>query len=175
MKKRLVIALLFLSMGIHAQERVSHGWGLGFQLNEWGNDFGIGFSAFSPEVFGALAFDVSYVNQFRSSITITDEAWQPYGIASIGVRAKAGQLTPWFHMYGFGRVSVLTNGGSGWETGKVTGSGGFGFEFNTNSGGLSPVSYYIELGGYGGFSDVHPLHQSVAGGFGTTVGLRVYL
>lgn len=165
---------MLLSIGVIAQERTSKGWGVGFQLNEWGNDFGMGISAFSPEFFGALTIDVSYVNQFRSSITISGEAWQPYGMATLGVRGKAGQITPWFHMYGFGRVSFMTNGPSDWNTDKITGSGGFGFEFNTQGAGLSPVSYYIEMGGYGGFSNVHPLHQSVAGGFGTTVGLRVY-
>lgn len=175
MKKLLILVLLFgAALRVQAQERISKPWGVGFQLNEWGNDFGIGFSVHSPEIKGILSFDASYSSQFRSSITITDEAWLPYGIASLGLRAKAGQITPWFHMYGFGRVTVLTNGADGWDVGKVSGHGGFGFEFNTHGSGMSPVSYYIELGGSGGFSDVHTFHQSVAGGFSTTVGFRAY-
>ncbi|NVK26909.1 MAG: hypothetical protein HWE14_02630 [Flavobacteriia bacterium] len=170
--------LLFLFIGIQAtsnaqmSEKPRNGWGFGFQLAEWGNDFGFGFSINSPEYFQFLSVDLTYQQQFRSNYVDATNPWEPYGIVQFGVRSKGGQITDWFHLYGFGRVSYLAVGPADWNVGAFSGSGGFGFEFNTHASGQSPVSYFIEMGGTGGFETAAD-EPSVAGGFNSTVGLRV--
>lgn len=172
----LIILTVFGSLMGFAQESEmpDRSWGAGFQLGEWGNDFGYGVTVNSPEFWNVLTIDAAYQQQFRSSYIANNREWERYGVVELGARAKGGQITPWFHVYGYGRINMLVYGPADWTTPKLSGSGGFGFEFNTSGSGKSPVSYFIELGGRGGFHDVAPAYPAFAGGFSTSVGFRAY-
>lgn len=175
--KKLIItsALVVFTFTTQAQEENTDrdGFSIGFQLNDWGGDFGIGANISSPEYAGVLTVDGGYQAQYRSNYTEQVNAWETYHMLQVGIRAKASHITDWFEMYGFARATYLLAGPDAWTTGQFGGSGGFGFEFNTHFSGKSPVCYYIELGSHGGFQNVTPNEVSISGGFATTVGLRV--
>lgn len=174
---KVFFAILISALSTYAfgQNGTTAKWGVGFHLNEWGNDFGIGGSVTTPFFFNIVAIDIGYFETFNSNSPRIGAQWEPYGIIDFGVRSKAGQLTPWFHMYGFGRVSFVVGYPEEWTVDSpVSGVGGFGFEFNTHTGGLSPVSYFIELGGRGGFDIGFAEEPSTAGGFHLSTGLRAY-
>lgn len=173
-KMTLTLALMGIGVFSFAQETSASKWGFGFQLSEWGNDFGVGGHVTSPFLFDVFAIDLGYQQKFNSDYLLPEHAWDPYGIIDIGVRSKAGQITPWFHMYGFGRMGILAVTPDSWDASTISGSGGFGFEFNTHNSGFSPVSYYIELGGRGGLDTGLNGEPSTAGGFQVSTGFRMY-
>lgn len=148
-------------------------FGVGFQLSEWGGDFGIGVNVSGPEIYNVITIDAVFQSQFKSNYRDAANAWSNYQMLELGIRSKAGQLTDWFEIYGFARACYLLGGPDTWQTGKFGATGGFGFEFNTHPSGQSPVAYFIELGSHSGFQDVTPNEISISGGFSTTVGLRV--
>lgn len=176
MKKLLtLIAVVGLSSLAIAQAPIKprNAWGVGFQISEWGGDFGLGYSISTPELFNVLTVDAGYHMQFRSAYRVDANAWASYGVLQLGIRSKGAQLTDWFAMYGYARASYLLYTPDTWEPGQFGAAGGFGFEFNTSPTGLSPVYYHIELGSHAGFSNVTPSITSLTGGFSSNVGLRV--
>ncbi|NVK04695.1 MAG: hypothetical protein HWD92_07720 [Flavobacteriia bacterium] len=173
MKKLLTLTLLLsLFSTAYAQEKRDN-FGIGFQLSDWGGDFGVGVNVSGPEFFGVITIDAAFQSQWRSNYFLYENAWDSYQMLELGLRSKAGQIANWFEMYGFARACYLISGPDSWSTGQFGATGGFGFEFNTAASGQSPVSYFIELGSHSGFQDVTPFEVSITGGFSSTVGLRV--
>ncbi len=121
---------------------------LGFQLNQYQNDFGLGVHLTSPffwneQVAARVRGNLAWNEHPDQSNEIQ---WSSYSNASFGFVSKAGQVGEFIRLYGEGGVLFIfpSSNFSTAET-EVGGYGLFGFEFF-----MSPyTNYFIEIGGVG--------------------------
>lgn len=145
-----IAAFLFLSEGINAQQKtpVNTGFGIGYQLVEYQNDFGFGMSVNSPyflhnSVGLRLKANVMYNQHQMDGLS----QWTPYSNISLGVIGVAGQVTDRIRLYGEGgTICILPSSAFSTENAIFNGYGLFGFEFFFAHIG----NYFIEIGGMGG-------------------------
>ncbi len=150
--------------------------GLGFSINNFGNDFGLGLNVTSPTFFGGhMAVKASGNYQWLDHIDNKGEhTWSGYTLLRAGLSGVNMSLNDAINLYGEGGlVLALTDNTLSTESSSIGGYGLFGFEF------FMPcnMSYFIELGGMGigAKADKVPTSPLIANGFLASVGFRVRL
>ncbi|HEY8041603.1 MAG TPA: hypothetical protein VIF15_17470 [Polyangiaceae bacterium] len=158
------------------------GASLGMDLRRFQDDFGIGATVSTPELW----------RWFRLTLG-GGVAWYPHGVASngneewdmLGHGRLVVEVGPTFQLgipvrpYGFGGTAALLLPRSLSNQGVAFGGvGGFGVELAFMSGALSgPVTYFMEVGGcgYDATASKLPTNPNIASGLLLGAGLRVYL
>ncbi|HEU4406600.1 MAG TPA: hypothetical protein VFS43_15140 [Polyangiaceae bacterium] len=159
------------------------GFGLGFAVHRFQDDFGLGALAASPTFLEGMLRVTAGGGVAWYPRAIDDEGfetWKLYGHTRVvlegGARVPGTQL----RLYGFGGPTLLVlPSGLSSKALRFGGVGGFGFEVrlkNLAHGGDAPVSYFAEFGGIGTGATANrlPSHPIFANGFLITAGLRAY-
>jgi hypothetical protein len=149
---------------------------VGFHLNQFQNDFGLGLDLTSPYFFKhRVAFRVSANVQWLQSISpatmVTD--WTAYQSYKVGVTGFRTSITKGLNIYSEGGiVLVLPDKTFSDESLALGGYGSFGFEFFVNK----SFCYYLEMGGMGlGKVAEKALYEPVySNGFTASVGFRIH-
>ena len=173
--------LLFLfatlvPLGLLGQEtRLNSGVGLGFQVGQYQNDFGIGLQLISPYLANdriglRLKANVFY---HQGVIDGTSE-WVPYGNLSLGLIGVGGYVHQKIRLYGEGGLLLIFPSDKLSSVDLLIGGyGHFGFEFFFSNSG----NYFIELGsvGTGARADRLATTPIYSNGMAINVGLRFFL
>lgn len=171
--KKLSIIIVFLTtININAQEK---GFEIGFQLNEYQNDFGIGLQLTSPYIFNEnvavrLRTNMMYFQHIDSKSL--EYTWTPYTNISLGVFGHRAMIHENIALYGEGGiVGLLPSSNLTSKDLYIGGYGLFGFEFYF----IPEFSYFIEAGGMGvdAVADKLPGKPIYSNGFLTSVGFRI--
>ena len=181
--KLIIIASAFLSLAGFAQQEVkarSRGneLALGYCLNQFGKDFGIGVSATSPFIKKMLAFKISENYQWHEYYNGDVTIWQPYHNVKIGVLSVGTTICDQIKLYGEGGTSIIVLDKKLSDSPvTIGGYGVFGFEFFMDKIDQAGMSYYIELGGIGTGAVAEKIATKpiLSNGFMITTGLRIYL
>lgn len=172
----LVSIMTFITCSLNAQETtVSKGFALGFQLNQYQKDFGLGLSATSPyfahdRVAIRLRGNLMY-NEHLQGDKIT---WTPYANISIGVVGVTAYVAGSIKLYGEGGfIGIIPSSDFSGKDFVLGGYGLLGFEFYPNRKGC----YFIELGGVGtgATADKVPSSPIYSNGFLISTGIRFHL
>lgn len=148
----LIILFCLAGSNILAQEPdIRTSTALGFQLNQYQKDFGMGINISTPYlIHDRVALRLRVNMMFNESLdeyaSTIEYRWYPYFNTQLGLIGVAGYVSPRIKLYGEGGIVFLfPNQDISSENFKFGGYGHFGFEFymsNFNS-------YFIELGGVG--------------------------
>ena len=150
---------------------------LGYHLNQFQNDFGLGLNITTPYFIGGkIALRGSANIQWLQSVSTAylTYNWLAYQNYKIGLLGKGVPVTDHINIYGEGGFAfILPNKEFSNEQLIVGGYGIFGFEFFANK----SFCYYLELGGIGTGATAEismnkPIYSS---GFTTSVGMRITL
>lgn len=173
----LILALLFMSVILLAQEpQRRNGIGIGYQINQYQRDFGLGFNLTSPyfahkqiavRLRGNLLFNEHEKNG-------NETVWTPYSAVSLGVIGQGVPISDRVSIYGEGGALCLFPSGEFSEKNTVFGGYGlFGFEFYMSS----FSNYFIEIGGLGSgaVADKIPKKPIYANGLLINAGFRFIL
>lgn len=173
--KRIGLLLLIsaLPFSVFSQESSVSGFGLGFQLNETGGDFGLGLNLHSPALIKesiqirlrANAMYLEYANQ--EEIT-----WEPYYTIMLGLSSVSTKISEAVALYGEGGVVLLLSSDTYSSSAtEIGGYGIFGFEFYF----ADSFTYFLEAGGVGigAVADKVENKPIYANGFLMSVGWRV--
>ncbi len=150
MKKLITATVLFcLMFGISelkAQD-VRTNSGIGFQLNQFQNDFGMGLNYTSPYFANKqIAVRLRGNFMYNEHVENAETVWSPYANGSVGMVSSSGIIGNFMRLYGEGGVIVLfPNAAFSSETTEFGGYGLFGFEFFM----ADRNNYFIEIGGIG--------------------------
>jgi hypothetical protein len=163
------------------QRAINHGWSLGMTLHRFQDDFGLGGVVGTPQFLGGrLRLTVGGGVAWMTNALGDDgrQEWVTYGHTRLTL--ESGMRIPGspVRLYGFGGPSLLLLPSRlSHDSVAIGGYGGFGFEFQwAGPAGDGPVSYFVELGGFGSNAkaDALPTSPSIGNGFLLTVGFRVY-
>ena len=154
----------------------SNHFAIGYNINHFGNDFGIGINITSPYFSGsAVAVRASENYQWLSYVDKTGtNVWGGYHNIRIGLVGGNFILNKSIRLYGEGGATFLIgNSNFTSKSMAVGGYGLFGFEFYISKG----FSYFIELGGIGtgATADKLPSKPIYSNGFLSSVGFRINL
>lgn len=171
----LTCALLSLNLGLNAQESaLNTGFGIGYQLVQYQNDFGFGVDIVSP-YFANSRIGIRLKSNLMYNQNAIDglSEWMVYSNISLGVVGVAGRINEKIRLYGEGGIIGILPSNKFSSTDIVLGGYGlFGFEFFFNNGG----SYFIEIGGVGTGAtadkvDTQPIYSN---GLTISVGIRFF-
>ena len=151
MKRSIIILLsiLYLSSIAKAQdEGLNSNFGIGFQIAQYQQDFGLGINLTSPY----FAYDkvaVRVRGNFMWNEHLGNDGlstWTSYSNVSVGLVGVGGQIGNSIRLYGEGGLLLLfPSDVFSTKSTELGGYGLFGFEFY-----LNPFSnYFIEIGGVG--------------------------
>lgn len=144
----LISILLTVHFSLKAQkEELNTGFGIGYQLVQYQQDFGFGINAVSP-YFANKRIGIRLKTNLMYNQNVIDglSDWTPYGNVSLGVIGVAGKVSERIRLYGEGGFIALLPANEFSSTNfEFGGYGLFGFEFFFNKGG----NYFIEIGGVG--------------------------
>jgi len=172
MKNLSIILALLATLHLSAQEK---GFELGFQLNEYQNDFGLGLQLTTPYLIkDYVAVRVRSNMMFLQHLDqkTMEDTWTPYANISLGIFGQRAMIHENIALYGEGGViGVLPSSKFSSKTMHIGGYGLFGFEFYFDP----SFSYFIEAGGIGieATADKIPGNQIYSNGFLTSVGFRI--
>ncbi len=189
MKKALLLSglLLLLTASASAQQRVvdaidallsdpmENRASIGFQLNQYQNDFGAGLSLTSPYLANnKLAFRLRGNVMFLQHPEGSSTTWTPYGNVTAGLIGVSGTIRNFIRLYGEGGfIGLFPSDTFSSESFEFGGYGLFGFEFY-----MTPRNnYFIEIGGVGSGSsaDRLPAAPIYSNGLLISTGFRVHL
>lgn len=176
----IISLMIFLNMmfgfKIQAQENTtSNNFAIGFQLNEYQNDFGIGLSATSP-YFAHNRVAIRLRGNLMWNEHLKDEkvTWSPYGNVTLGAVVVAGHFAGFIKAYAEGGFAGLFPSSEfSTESFVFGGYGLFGFEFYPGK----RSCYFIEAGGIGtgATADKIPTNPIYSNGFIISTGLRFHI
>lgn len=169
------LTILSYSINLNAQDSQLHsGFGAGFQLVQYQNDFGFGLNLTSPLLAkNRLGFRVKSNLMFNEHLKNGDTTWSPYGNISIGMMGIGGVINERIRLYGEGGIiALLPSSEFSSENMELGGYGLFGFEFFFSNFG----NYFIEIGGVGTGAKADNLETKpiYSNGLTLSVGFRVY-
>lgn len=150
---------------------------LGYNLNQFQHDFGIGLNLTSPYFFHhQVALRVSGNLQWLQNVLpfTAETTWSHYGAYKAGVTSIGAFISKSIRMYGEGGlVLIVPNKDFSSKSTVFGGYGLFGFSFFVRQN----LSYFIEMGGIGtGAVAEKSLYKPIyANGFTTSVGIRISL
>jgi hypothetical protein len=170
----LFLALCLLSANILAQSgsNPSKKLGIGFQVNQFQRDFGIGVHVVSPYfVNSKIALRLSGNLQWLEHASDDETTWTPYANFQLGIRGRQFVVDDKVIMYGEGGATLLLpNSTFSNVESKFGGYGLFGFEFYPTP----RLAYFLELGGMGTGATAEKITGKpiYSNGFVTSVGFR---
>lgn len=144
----IIIGMLVTLSSFGQKKELNNSFGLGGQVTQYQNDFGVGLNMVSPYFAkGILAFRLRGNLMWKEHLNSNGKIdWSPYANLSIGMVSIAGKIGSNIRVYGEGGLMVLlpSNRFSS-ENFQVGGYGLFGFEFFFHP----QNNYFIEIGGVG--------------------------
>ena len=177
MKKIIILFTLVLLYGsiVVAQEKdQKSGLDVGFQLNQFQNDFGLGITVSSPWLIKeALQLKLRANSMFFEYVEEETTTWQPY--LNLMLSSSSGyKPSEFIRLYGEGGVILLlpSNKFSSKET-EIGGFGVFGFEFFFDEN----FTYFFEAGGVGIGANADKIENKpiYSNGFLMSVGFKIKL
>lgn len=151
MKKLTLSVFIFMILGFlsHAQDSgISKKMGLGCNLTQYQQDFGIGLNVVSPYFAnGKFAVRLRGNLMWNEHLDfLNKEVWSSYANLSLGFTGVVGEIGDFMRLYGEGGTVYLFPSSSFSSESIVFGGYGlFGFEFFFHN----QHNYYIEIGGVG--------------------------
>lgn len=147
-KLSISVLMVFVLIGTtSAQEKISDEMGLGFQLNQFQEDFGMGVNVTSPYfASNRIAVRGRGNIMFHEHVENNETVWTPYSNLSFGLIGVGGKAGDSIRLYGEGGIIFLFPSDKFSSEDSVFGGYGlFGFEFY-----MAPkINYFIEIGGIG--------------------------
>lgn len=178
MIKYFICSLLSLTAlsGVRAQEGPIHtGFGFGYQLVNYQQDFGFGLQFTSPCFANqSLAIRLKGNLMYNQNVVNGQSTWMPYSNVSLGMIGMAGKIGDFIRLYGEGGVVVLLpNSRFSSDDTEIGGYGLFGFEFFFYKAG----NYFIEIGGIGTGASADKIAGSpiYSNGMTLSTGFRFFL
>ncbi len=172
----IAMLILLISTNLHAQESQGSyrtGWQTGFQLNEFGNEFGLGLNVITPRLWSITRFQFAFDNQYLPYQSATGEDWKSYQQFRFGTLTHAPIIKGKVDVYGGGGIVVglLPSSMSSAKT-TISGTGTFGLAFYWYEG----FTYFFEMGGTGALGSANrlPGNPVIGGGFFNSVGFRYH-
>ena len=172
MKRWIAVAVVLTSLVsfVSADEDRAAAASIGYSLNEYADNFGLGLELTTPFFFDSLAFRADGTVQFSA-----DANWKPWFTTRLGAVGAAPLVADFARFYGEGGV-IFAFPGDALSSSffGIGGYGHFGFEFFTGT--ESPISYFLEAGGIGSGLRADKLASSpmLLNGFYLRVGFRGY-
>lgn len=174
MNMRTFILFCLLALSLPAAQAQSNQWSAGFQLNELGQDFGIGLNFASPYFandYLAIRLRANY--QYFEYVDQEKTTWDGYLHFNLGLVSASYSISEKLRLYSEGGV-VLVTSAFGLDENELHfgGYGLFGFEFHYSPG----STCFIELGGQGvsAIAEELPNQPFYSNGFTMSVGTRYY-
>ncbi len=147
-KTGLTIVVFLLLLQIQAQDSLNKNFGIGLQVGQHQNDFGIGLNVSSP-----------YFSNQKMTVRLkanlvwnehpdnnSEATWTPYSNLSIGFVQSVGEINNFVRVYGEGGAILLFPSSEfSSESTNFGGYGLFGFEFYFDE----HYNYFFEAGGVG--------------------------
>ena len=176
----IVIIFCLASFNLRAQESdIKSSAALGFQLNQYHKDFGMGINFttgyfFYERVAVRLRVNMMFNENLNMKDNLNEYSWFPYFNAQLGLIGVAGYVSPRIKLYGEGGfIFLFPNQDISSKSFEFGGYGHFGFEFymsNFNN-------YFIELGGVGtgARADLIPGKPIYSNGFLISTGFKFHL
>lgn len=171
-KKQVLIIISCLAfVTINAQSTNQSGVDVGFQLNNYAGDFGLGINVSSPYLFGEGVRLKARVNaMFLEYIENGETTWEPYLNVTVGSFTSA-RISDAVGLYGEGGLIVVFPSDQFSSTSSHFGGYGlFGFEFYFSD----SFTYFIEAGGIGVGAVANKVENKpiYSNGFLTSVGCK---
>lgn len=149
MIKRFLFAVFVITtLNISGQDITTNsGFGLGFHLSQYQNDFGLGVNLTSPyfandHVAVRLRGNLMWLDHIENLET----TWTPYSNFQLGIVGVGGTINNFIRLYGEGGIiAILPDSDFSSADSEFGGYGLFGFEFFFQE----AHNYFIELGGVG--------------------------
>ncbi|SMD42412.1 hypothetical protein SAMN00777080_0962 [Aquiflexum balticum DSM 16537] len=152
MKTTLILLLMGLFFGsslsvpLWAQQQLkpNSGLGLGFQVNQFQNDFGFGLNLTSPEILnGNAAFRLKANQVYFEHLLDGEYVWSGYQNVSLGFVGFGGMVGQSIRLYGEGGLAgIIPSDRFSSESFRLSTYGTFGFEFFPTP----AFNYFLELG-----------------------------
>lgn len=170
----LSMALISFTLQAQAQESLNKHFGIGGQVAQYQNDFGIGLNMTTPYFAHekmAVRLKANYVwNEHINSSSET--TWSPYSNVSIGFVQSVGEINNFLRVYGEGGAIMLFPSSTfSSQSIQFGGYGLFGFEFFFDR----HFNYFLEAGGVGTGAKADKVEGKpiYSNGFLINVGVRV--
>ncbi len=147
---------------------------LGFQLNQFQSDFGLGLNFTSPKIKQHFAIRLRLNFMFNEHLQKGETVWTPYQNIGLGFMSGEHEISENLFLYGEGGVMCLFPSSEfSSESFELAGYGLFGFQFNFDPN----FGYFIEMGGIGtgAVEDKVPTKPIYSNGFLISVGWRMKL
>lgn len=147
-KIKTLILIVCSAYGIlSSQELTRNGFAIGYQINQYQKDFGMGLNILSPYFASeSVALHLRGNFMFNEHIKNSETVWTPYQNVSLGMTALGGWVGEKIRLYAEGGCIALFPGSSfSSKSLELGGYGLFGFEFFMNP----AMNYHIEIGGVG--------------------------
>jgi len=148
-RSAIFLLMVFVLIGTtYAQQKKIHNeFGLGFQLNQYQKDFGLGINLTSPYfAHNRIAVRIRGNYMFYEHVKGNETTWTPYSNVSLGLIGVGGKAGDFIRLYGEGGIIFLFPADKFSKEDFVFGGYGlFGFEFYISK----KVNYFIEIGGIG--------------------------
>jgi len=142
-----LLSILFSGALLAQEVNDRNGFGIGFQLNEYQDDFGLGINVNSPYfLYESVTVRLRANYMYNQAVIEGKSDWLGYGNFSLGLASGGTRIGESIRLYGEGGVIALlppeqiSSNSSEWG-----GYGLFGFEFFFEGNG----SYFLEVGGVG--------------------------
>lgn len=142
------IAMISLALQIQAQERLNKNFGIGGQVGQHQNDFGIGLHITSPyfvnqKMAVRIKGNLIWNEHLDSS---AEKSWSSYSNLSLGFVQSVAEINNFVRLYGEGgAIFLFPSSKFSSESIQMGGYGLFGFEFFIDQ----HVNYFLEAGGVG--------------------------
>ena len=109
--------MIVLTSGAHSSEPDDNGLSIGFLINEYAGNFGLGAQVTSPFIFDILALRLTGSVQFSA-----EGNWEPWGMLQAGIVGASKIVSDFARFYGEGGV-VLAFPGTALSTESTSDSG----------------------------------------------------
>ena len=173
--KKVILVLVLFSGFLTLEAQNSTNFGIGFQLNQYQKDFGIGVTLTSPYFANdQIAVRLRGNFMFNEHLQDGEITWTPYSNITLGLIGMAKEFQNFMRLYGEGGVIALLPADEFSSEEVVLGGYGlFGFEFFI----LNKLNYFIEIGGIGtgAKADKIPTKPIYSNGLLISVGVRAHL
>lgn len=177
LKMTVFLGLLLAAFSANAQQKhnINNGVGIGFQINQFQQDFGFGVQVSSPSFWNngaVLRLKTNLV--FHEHLKQGQYEWSGYQNIALGLAGYGGWVTENIRIYGEGGLmGLLPSGNFSSESFVLSGYGSFGTELYASPG----FHYFLEVGvaPTRARADLVPGNPFFHNGFFTTMGLRYNL
>lgn len=172
-----LMMLMYFGSSVFAQEqkKPNSGLGIGFQLNQFQDDFAFGLNMTSPEILnGNAAFRLKANQVYFEHLLDGEYVWSGYQNVSLGFVGYGGKVGQDIRLYGEGGlVGIFPSDRFSSESFRMSTYGTFGFEFFPTP----RFNYFLELGVMTSRARADKIAGSpfYSNGFVASVGFRINL